>query len=129
MGAASKSIAHHMAQVDITRAFNLWLISAMRSFGEAELSARPEERLANMTSRMECSVPEFAACWSSDRRILVETEPCSGLEFEVSSDGNGILSKYWIVGLVPENVSHDCVAARREAENFLRQQHGETSPK
>src|SRR6266436_6407094 len=116
MGAASKSIAHHMAQVDITRAFNLWLISAMRSFGEAELSARPEERLANMTSRMECSVPEFAACWSSDRRILVETEPCSGLEFEVSSDGNGISNEYWIVGLVPENISNRYVeAARREA--------------
>jgi hypothetical protein len=83
-----------------------------------------------MTSRMECSIPEFATLWSSDRRILVETEPCSGLEFEVSFDGNRISREYWIVGLVPENVSNHYVeAARREAENFLRQQHGETSPK
>ncbi len=78
-----------------------------------------------MASTIECSIPDLTVCWSSDRRILVETEPCTGLEFEVSSDGNRILSKYWIVGLVPENVSHHCVeAARREAENFLRQQHG-----
>ncbi len=78
-----------------------------------------------MTSRRECSIPEFAAGWSGDRRILVETEACTGLEFEVSSDGKRILSKHWIVGLVPENVSHHCVeAGRREAENFLRQQHG-----
>ena len=97
----------------------------MRPFGEAELSAHTEERRANMASPMECSIPEFAACWSGDRRVLVETEPCTGLEFEVSSDGNRILSKYWIVGLVPENVSDHCVeAARRETENFLCQRHG-----
>jgi len=83
-----------------------------------------KDRGETATSHVESS-PEFTVGWSSGRRILAESSPGQGLEFEVLSDGERISSQYWIVGLVPENVSNRYVeAARREVEGFLGRQHG-----
>jgi hypothetical protein len=79
-----------------------------------------------MTSRMKDSLLEFTVGWRGDKRILVETEFCRGLEFEVSPDGKGVLNECWTLGLEPENIDdHYVEAARREAEEFLCRQHGE----
>jgi hypothetical protein len=78
-----------------------------------------------MASEMERSIPEFSIGWSGDRRILVESSPGYGLEFTVSSDGKGILAGYLSLGLPLEDIDdHYVEAGRREAENFLRRQHG-----